>query len=169
MMRYPGTEHMSEYKPGGYHPVHIGDVFQDRYCILNKLGFGSSSTVWLVEDLTSGRFASLKILTAMASEKPTELDIVRRLRQNFNSRQGGRSGQEYVMEVWDEFQVEGPNGMHWCILTELLGPNLNTYWTDILKSGVYPKGMSMKMCAQLAYGLAYLHRCNIVHGGEHSV
>jgi len=104
---YPGTEHMSGYKPGRYHPVHIGDLFQDRYCIVNNLGFGSSSTVLLVEDLTSGRFASLKILTASASEKPTELDIIRRLKQNSTGRKGGSPRQEYVVDVWDEFQDPG--------------------------------------------------------------
>lgn len=39
------------YRPGGFHPVYIGDVFNDRYKILNKIGYGTYSTVWLVEDL----------------------------------------------------------------------------------------------------------------------
>lgn len=39
------------YRPGGFHPVYIGDVYNARYKILNKIGYGSYSTVWLVEDV----------------------------------------------------------------------------------------------------------------------
>ena len=34
-----------------YYPVHIGEVFKSRYQVITKLGFGSSSTVWLCRDL----------------------------------------------------------------------------------------------------------------------
>lgn len=39
------------YKPGGFHPVYIGDIFHHRYRILSKIGYGKHSTVWLVRDL----------------------------------------------------------------------------------------------------------------------
>lgn len=39
------------YRPGGFHPVYIGDVYNERYKVLNKLGYGAYSTVWLVHDL----------------------------------------------------------------------------------------------------------------------
>lgn len=39
------------YRPGGYHPVALGDQLQDgRYTIRHKLGFGAFSTVWLALD-----------------------------------------------------------------------------------------------------------------------
>lgn len=39
------------YKPGGYHPIHINNHLQDaRYEIIDKLGFGAFSTVWLTRD-----------------------------------------------------------------------------------------------------------------------
>lgn len=38
------------YHPGGYHPVHIQDVFNNRYRVIRKLGYGSYSTVWLTVD-----------------------------------------------------------------------------------------------------------------------
>jgi serine/threonine-protein kinase SRPK3 len=40
------------YRPGGFHPVYVGDVYNERYKVLNKLGYGAYSTVWLVQDLT---------------------------------------------------------------------------------------------------------------------
>lgn len=46
------AEDIGQYCPGGYHPVHLGDSFKDgQYRIINKLGWGSFSTVWLARDL----------------------------------------------------------------------------------------------------------------------
>lgn len=44
-------EGAAAYHSRGFHPVYIGDVFQDRYQVLNKIGYGVYSTVWLVKDL----------------------------------------------------------------------------------------------------------------------
>lgn len=41
----------NNYEPGGYHPVEINDIFDDRYVVLRKLGFGHFSTVWLCRDI----------------------------------------------------------------------------------------------------------------------
>lgn len=44
-------ESPKEYCPGGYHPVYIGDVYNARYKVLRKVGWGHFSTVWLVWDM----------------------------------------------------------------------------------------------------------------------
>ena len=41
------------YRPGGYHPVRIGEVYNNRYEIQRKLGWGHFSTVWLAVDTAS--------------------------------------------------------------------------------------------------------------------
>lgn len=46
-------EGYSVYRPGGFHPVQIGDIYNERYLVLSKLGYGLYSTVWLVRDTTS--------------------------------------------------------------------------------------------------------------------
>lgn len=38
------------YKPGGYHAVKIGEVYNQRYVVIKKLGWGHFSTVWMVKD-----------------------------------------------------------------------------------------------------------------------
>lgn len=44
-------ESFEDYQPGGFHPVALGDTFQDgRYVVRHKLGFGGRATVWLVQD-----------------------------------------------------------------------------------------------------------------------
>lgn len=46
---------------GGYHPVHIGDVYKNgQYKVIRKLGWGHFSTVWLVEDTQTGVTGALK-------------------------------------------------------------------------------------------------------------
>jgi len=40
------------YRLHGFHPVYIGDVYNERYEVLHKIGYGRYSTVWLVKDLT---------------------------------------------------------------------------------------------------------------------
>lgn len=44
-------EDVEDYRPGGFHPVSLGDTFQNRYKIRNKLGFGGFGTVWMARDM----------------------------------------------------------------------------------------------------------------------
>lgn len=45
-------EQYEEFKTGNYYPVNIGDIFAfDKYQVVGKLGFGSTSTVWLARNL----------------------------------------------------------------------------------------------------------------------
>lgn len=44
-------EPLDGYIKGGYHPVLIGDTFQNsRYTVVRKLGWGQYATVWLARD-----------------------------------------------------------------------------------------------------------------------
>lgn len=40
------------YTQDRFYPVKIGEIFQSRYQVIGKLGFGGYSTVWLCRDLT---------------------------------------------------------------------------------------------------------------------
>lgn len=44
-------ENLSFYDPRMFYPVRIGEVFQDRYQVITKLGWGAHSTIWLCHDL----------------------------------------------------------------------------------------------------------------------
>ena len=52
----PASEKIEEetipgYVATRYYPVRIGQIFQNRYQVVSKLGFGTTSTVWLARDL----------------------------------------------------------------------------------------------------------------------
>lgn len=46
---------------GGYHTVHIGEVLLNRYVIIQKIGWGHFSTVWLAKDFKFDTYVALKI------------------------------------------------------------------------------------------------------------
>jgi len=54
-------EGMPDYKIGGYHPIHVGEILLDRYVIIQKLGWGHFSTVWLTKDLKYKSYVALKV------------------------------------------------------------------------------------------------------------
>lgn len=63
----PGDEEAEpaeDYAPGGYHPVALGDVYDERYEVQHKLGWGVYSTVWCCRDRRSRRRVALKIQKA---------------------------------------------------------------------------------------------------------
>lgn len=41
---------LSFYRRKNYYPVRIGQIFNDRYQVIAKLGYGGYSTVWLARD-----------------------------------------------------------------------------------------------------------------------
>lgn len=44
-------ENIPNYKPENFYPVRIGEVFNHRYQVVGKLGYGLTATVWLCRDL----------------------------------------------------------------------------------------------------------------------
>ena len=170
MQRYVATsegENLERYCVGGFHPVHIGDRFHDRYQIFHKLGFGSFSTVWLAKDLKLARYVSLKIVAADQTPDSSEIRILRHLELKRKPSLCHRmvpTGNEFVLQVLDQFQIHGPNGTHLCIVGELLGPNIIQVM-EYLDTGRLPLDVARKVASQVAWEVAFLHACGIAHGG----
>jgi serine/threonine-protein kinase SRPK3 len=121
-------ENIEKYKPGGLHPVSIGDVFANgRYKVLHKLGSGGSSTVWLARDSASETLVALKVLSADKSSKPkdeiAELSISLKLDALIASTHN--AARDYIQIIKDSFTVEGPNGTHLCLVSKLAGPSVH--------------------------------------------
>jgi len=54
-------EGINDYKKGGYHPVYVGEVLVDRYVLIQKLGWGHFSTVWLSKDFKYNTYVAIKV------------------------------------------------------------------------------------------------------------
>jgi hypothetical protein len=70
-------EDVEEYRPGfQYSLILIGDLFsRGRHRIIHKLGFGSSSTIWLARDRLFGKKDSDRVVTLKAKLKALGADI----------------------------------------------------------------------------------------------
>lgn len=177
-------EGLPDYRIGGYHPVHVGEIFCERYIIVQKLGWGHFSTVWLTKDLKFDTFVALKIqksaqnyLEAAYDEieildvcsKRWKLDEWDKTIQHITKKlpEGSKvqvtSDDCYCVQLNNSFLHYGPNGKHFVMVFEVMGVNL----LEIIKRYDYkgvPIPLVRKMAKQCLLGLDYLHRmCGIIH------
>lgn len=73
-------EDPADYCKGGYHPVKIGDLFNGRYHVIRKLGWGHFSTVWLCWDIQVKNFVAMKVVKSAQHYTETALDEIKLLR-----------------------------------------------------------------------------------------
>lgn len=151
------------YKPGGYHPVQLGDAFSDaRYFVVRKLGWGHRSTVWLARDTKLGRHVALKVMKSASLYTEMALNDIKFL-QRFISGEQAHPGHSHVISLLDHFRHAGPNGTHVCIVFEVLGENLLGLIKRHQANGV-PMHLVRQIAKQVLLGLDYMHRvCGVIH------
>ncbi|KAH8056697.1 hypothetical protein JL721_9981 [Aureococcus anophagefferens] len=173
------------YRVGGYHPVALGDVFNGRYTVVEKLGWGHFSTVWMVRDalsqaLGTPRLVALKVQKSASHYTDAaldEIDLLRHARRVADDEaqawaEGGTGPcgetdpaetSSRVVRLLDHFEHSGPNGRHVCMVFEMLGANL----LSVIRKSEYrglPIDSVRDVCRQICMGLDFLHRrCSIIH------
>ncbi|KAK4208660.1 kinase-like domain-containing protein [Rhypophila decipiens] len=162
-----GLEPLSEYRPGGYHPTHIGDNLGppndlNRYTVIVKLSNSPAYTVWLCRDhqASQSQYVAVKIVRAEVDrEKLMELHLDA---LDDHAAPGG----EYIAFSLNKFVLEGPNGAHQCMVFEVLGhcldPGMWLEW-DQARDNEAPRVLR-KMCHQVTQAMAFLHNNGICHG-----
>jgi serine/threonine-protein kinase SRPK3 len=156
------VENLERYRTGGFYPVELGDeVHNKRYRIIQKLGYGSYSTVWLARDTQRNSFVSLKFLCAEDSHQTSEAEILRHLGANSD-----HPGRQFVLTLLDQFEIQSVNGTHRCLVTEALGPSVGRM-KEVAVNYTYrlPLSVSKRVATQFAKGVAYIHSRGVVHGG----
>ncbi|KAJ3012178.1 serine/threonine protein kinase, CMGC group [Thoreauomyces humboldtii] len=156
-------EDAEDYCKGGYHPINIGDVFNDsRYLILRKLGWGHFSTVWLAQDRKFNRPVALKIVKSAPHYTETALDEIKLLDKVVSANRENPE-RRCVVELYDWFKHRGVHGTHVCMAFEVLGPNLLTLIRQYHHRGLH-MNIVQRITKQVLMGLDYLHReCGIIH------
>ncbi|EDW01828.1 SRSF protein kinase 1 [Drosophila grimshawi] len=155
-------ELQEDYCKGGYHPVNIGDLFNGRYHVIRKVGWGHFSTVWLCWDLQEKRYVAIKIVKSaqhFADTAKDEIKILRAVRDTDPL----NPGREKTVQMFDDFKITGVNGTHICMVFEMLGDNL----LKLIRKSNY-RGIPLEnvksITRQILEGLDYLHSCcKIVH------
>lgn len=156
-------EDSEDYCKGGYHPVEIGENFNDgRYIVVRKLGWGHFSTVWLSRDTVTGKHVALKVVRSAAHYTETAIDEIKLLKKIVQANPS-HPGRKHVISLLDSFEHKGPNGTHVCMVFEVLGETLLGLIKKWNHRGI-PMYLVKQITKQVLLGLDYLHReCGIIH------
>lgn len=156
-------EDSEDYCKGGYHPVQVGEEYKDgKYTIVRKLGWGHFSTVWLSRDNTTNKHVALKVVRSAAHYTETALDEIKLLKKVVDAKKE-HPGRAHVVSLLDSFNHKGPNGVHVCMVFEVLGENLLGLIKRWNHRGI-PMPLVKQITKQVLLGLDYLHReCGIIH------
>ncbi|KAG6001484.1 hypothetical protein E4U21_004292 [Claviceps maximensis] len=150
------------YVAARYYPVRIGQIFQNRYQVVGKLGFGTTSTVWLARDLDECQHVALKLYVRsdfLGSELDTELDVYRRIKDS-PEHHPGRSA---IRSLLDSFEVDTLSGRHRCLVhMPLWDSALNIKRRNPMRR--LPQPVMAFFLKRLFLALDLLHReCHMVH------
>ncbi|KAK3400838.1 kinase-like domain-containing protein [Sordaria brevicollis] len=164
------VEEPDQYRPGGFHPILLNSYLgpatnPTRFRVFHKLGFGGFGTVWLCQDMDEMRINKkvkwrvVKVMSAKASNlKEGNADLkVMEMFEGVDKELLKRKGVSIPLE---SFWVEGPNGRHFCLMMEWLGPET----TGLARCIGHCDGMMKDICYQMLEAMEFLHSRGLCHG-----
>ncbi|KAI9826764.1 MAG: hypothetical protein M1826_006559 [Phylliscum demangeonii] len=170
------SEYLENYRPGGHHPVQLDEVFNNRYRVIRKLGFGYHSWSGSLSMPSEQKgYVALKIMRADASKCSRELSLLTLL----DDHRASAAGAAHLLQLRRSFAHQGPNGSHLCLVLEVMGADLK-YMAEELEEetrvsesdsasdfssyrSCFPVWMTKVMLRQVLLALEFLHQNNIVH------
>ncbi|PGH15536.1 CMGC/SRPK protein kinase [Helicocarpus griseus UAMH5409] len=150
----------------------IGDILHERYHIVDKLGFGGYSTVWLARDTRLAQYVALKVGLADPDSDSLrrEIKALQALSAHLPSvsstsqqQQRQHRGPHSIPVPLDEFEVHGPNGIHPCYTRAPAQCNLR----EVSYSRLFQLDVARALSGGLALAVAYVHSQGYVHGDIH--
>ncbi|KAL9597305.1 MAG: hypothetical protein Q9219_005229 [cf. Caloplaca sp. 3 TL-2023] len=154
-------ENWEWYRPGLFYPVRIGEIFQSRYQVLGKLGYGSRSTAWLCRDLNGHRYVTLKVCELESSAIRREVAAYSHL----NTIRTSNPGSLYVRTLLDSFKATGPAGEYQCLVHEPLGMSMETL-RELAPGRKLPQDLLRSFLVHLLNALDFLHTdAQMIHAG----
>lgn len=171
-------ETLPDYRAYRFYPVQLGEVFNDRYQAIAKLGYGSSSTTWLARDLryvwmkppsqtrsdrrSARRYVALKVYvhtSLVHRELPAYHQIAGRISDSPHEGQGN------LRRLFDSFEVKGPDGSHIVLVFEAAQMSLQDM-KNIFRPDGFDEDLVKGATIELLKVLDFLHtQGEVVHTG----
>lgn len=158
------VERLEKYQIGGYHPIAVGDTLKDgRYEIVDKLGHGGYSTIWLALDrYSTNTYVAVKICISDNTATSQEKQIIQKLLHADDKRAS------MILPILDEFVLDGPNGRHPCLVTPPARMSIAAAKAATHGHNIFPIPTARAIAAQLAQAVAFCHAQGVVHGDLHA-
>lgn len=171
-------EDLSNFSIGGYHPAFQGEILNQRYVLIKKIGTGMFAHIWLSRDLEYDIFVAIKIhksapyylesafdeteMFQLMNKKRMEEQWQKTVVKHFpGEKNQGEEG--FHVNLLNSFVHFGPNGNHFCMVMELLGPSLASITKKMSRDIMRPK-IYERVVKQVLLGQHFLHDyCNIIH------
>lgn len=133
-----------------------GQLLNDRYQLLERVGSGGMATVFKAHDLILGRLVAVKLLHAGLTGDES---FLRRFRQE--ARAAANLAHPNIVTVHDT----GQDGNQYYIVMEFVeGQTLKQIIRQQIQSGqIMPINRALDLTIQICAGIGYAHRAGLVH------
>ncbi|KAK2742729.1 hypothetical protein FQN55_007670 [Onygenales sp. PD_40] len=155
-------ETLPDYIASQYYPARIGEVIKERYQVVGKLGFGSSSTTWLARDMNGRCYVMLKI-SVQASSMGQRADDELKMYRHMDQSPKGHPDRDAIRTLLDAFYINGPEDKHQCLVHLPLWESVLTF---LRRNPIerLPSVVIAFVLRRLFMALDYLHtECKIIH------
>ena len=141
-------------------------IINELYIVLKKLGFGYFSTVWFCHDLKENKFVAVKVQKSGKnhySAAEDEIEILDVIQKQLDKRRSKGINNVFWMGLLNNFEFKGPNGVHLCMVFEIMGKNLYKIMQEYGFNGI-PMPIVRVLAKQILIGVDHLHRfCKVIH------
>ncbi|RWA10851.1 hypothetical protein EKO27_g4271 [Xylaria grammica] len=156
-------ERLPFYEMEDFYPMHIGEVVGGHYQVVGKLGYGTSSTVWLARDLRDQKFWALKVHINTLKHNH-ELEVYRYL--DSTPAKEYIINQQHVRRLETSFQLHGPHGSHLVFVMAPMTMSLQIF-LGLRRGKPFEPLYVQQVVNQVLVGLCYLHAVDVIHADLH--
>ncbi|KAG8156846.1 hypothetical protein KVR01_013259 [Diaporthe batatas] len=159
-------ENYSWFSHKEFYPVRIGQVIRDRYQVITKLGYGTSSTSWLCRDLKGHRYVAIKVYAANQGQAKREVAAFKHIQGVLNNTSAtGCGGARFIRLLHKSFELDHPKSAkkNLCLVYEPMGMSLADL-RRVACDGNVPLELLKPMLPYLLAAVDFMHtKANMVH------
>ncbi|KAJ3739984.1 putative CDK4/6 [Lentinula detonsa] len=143
------------YTPQSFYPVHIGEILHSQYQVLYKLGYGTTATVWLCQDLCRNKYVCMKAMVWDYSSVQREIEAYEALSKS------ACNEKQFVRRALDHFVLIQNELSYHFLIHEPLGVNLQ--YIISMARGRLPISAIRPIIVPMVVALHYIHDAQVIH------